>query len=128
MHVTILYVYKPSVVQSICDTLLLRVVFAVLLLPKCLVSLFWQRPQWGRSPVEHMGTSICPSERVDFRPERANARHVKTGFRPERANLRPERADSRPERAYFRPDREDFEPERANHRSERALGVDRWTE
>ena len=68
---TCTWLYKPSVVQSICDTLLLRAVSAVLLLLKCLVSLFWQRPQGGRSPVEHTGTSICPSERADFRPERA---------------------------------------------------------
>ena len=69
--VTCTWLYKTSVIQSICDTLLLRAVSAVLLLLKCLVSLFWQRPQGGRSPVEHTGTSICPSERADFRPERA---------------------------------------------------------
>ena len=110
-----------------------------------------QRPQRGRSPVEHRGTflchSVCPSVRRSPQPlsgpksalsglkftlsglksALSALESMRADFRPERTDFRSERADFRPERADSRPERADFRPVRVNFRPKRAWGTNRKT-
>ena len=98
--------------------MLLRAVSAVLLLLKCLVSLFWQWPQRGQSPSvrSFVRSSICSF----IRPPQAlsGLKSVLSGLKSALSGLESERADFRTERAELRPEGPGFRSERANFRPE----------
>ena len=63
--------------------------------------------------------------RLDFKPERANKRLVRSDLFTERADLRPERPDLSLERLNLRPERPDFRPARPDRGNKR---TNKWTD
>ena len=86
-------------------------------------------PEEGQSPVETMGTFVCPSVCPSVCPPQAlsglesvlsglksalsGLKSALSGLESEKKDLGPKRTDLRPERADYRPERVDLRPERA---------------
>ena len=92
----------------------------------CLGPLFGQRPQRGRSPVEHRGTFVHAGLKSALSGLKSSLSGLESAFsglesalsdlKSTISSVKSALSDSRPERADFRPERVVFCPERADFR------------